>query len=128
MSAPRRATMNARFSLTRWMAALTATAAILAVSNASAESAGASVEATAPAETSPPAYSPPAQDTIPRQLLFGDTHLHTRLSQDAYSFGVTLDSNDAYRFAKGETLVATHGQKARLDRPLDFLVIATIPW
>jgi len=72
----------------------------------------------------PPAYSTPAIDEIPRALLWGDTHLHTRLSQDAYSFGVTLDSDDAYRFAKGETLVATHGQKAKLDRPLDFLVIA----
>ena len=71
-----------------------------------------------------PAYSPPAHRRLPRQLLWGDTHLHTRLSQDAFSFGVTLDSDDAYRFAKGETLVATHGQSARLDRPLDFLVIA----
>ena len=72
----------------------------------------------------PPAYSAPAHDPVPRAPLWGDTHLHTRLSQDAYSFGVTLDSDDAYRFAKGGTLVATHGQKARLDRPLDFLVIA----
>jgi hypothetical protein len=61
---------------------------------------------------------------IPRQLLWGDTHLHTRLSQDAFSFGVTLGADDAYRFAKGGTLTATHGQRARLDRPLDFLVIA----
>ena len=78
------------------------------------------------AEAPPPlaAYSTPAHAPIPREPLWGDTHLHTRLSQDAYSFGVTLDSDDAYRFAKGETLVATHGQKARLDRPLDFLVIA----
>ncbi len=69
-------------------------------------------------------YSNPAHEPIPRQLLWGDTHLHTRLSQDAFSFGVTLDSDDAYRFAKGETVIATHGQPARLDRPLDFLVIA----
>lgn len=71
-----------------------------------------------------PAYSTPAHNEIPRALLWGDTHVHTRLSQDAYSFGVTLDSEDAYRFAKGETIIATHGQRARLDRPLDFLVIA----
>ena len=70
------------------------------------------------------AYSTPAHQEIPRKLLWGDTHVHTRLSQDAYSFGVTLDSEDAYRFAKGETIEATHGQRARLDRPLDFLVIA----
>ena len=69
-------------------------------------------------------YSAPAHAPIPRRLLWGDTHLHTRLSQDAFSFGVTLDADDAYRFAQGETVEATHGQLARLDRPLDFLVIA----
>ena len=79
----------------------------------------------AEAEVAPaPAYSPPTGEDFPRTLLWGDTHLHTRLSQDAYSFGVTLDADQAYRFAKGETLIATHGQKARLDRPLDFLVVA----
>ncbi len=71
-----------------------------------------------------PAYSPSVRNAHPRALLWGDTHLHTRLSQDAYSFGVKLGSDDAYRFARGETITATHGQKARLDRPLDFLVIA----
>lgn len=71
-----------------------------------------------------PIYSPAVRDEFPRQLLFGDTHLHTRLSQDAYSFGVTLGSDEAYRFAKGEIIEATHGQRAQLDRPLDFLVIA----
>lgn len=86
------------------------------------EGAPANAGGTAPSPLAP--YSPPAHAPIPRTPLWGDTHLHTRLSQDAYSFGVTLDSDDAYRFAKGETVVATHGQKARLDRPLDFLVIA----
>ena len=78
----------------------------------------------APVETIQTAYSIPAQAVIPRLLLWGDTHLHTRLSQDAFSFGVTLGPDDAYRFARGETVTATHGQRARLDRPLDFLVIA----
>ena len=71
-----------------------------------------------------PVYSPSVRNEHPRALLWGDTHLHTRLSQDAYSFGVKLGSDDAYRFARGEMITATHGQKARLDRPLDFLVIA----
>jgi hypothetical protein len=78
----------------------------------------------APAKASPPTYSPAAAESFPRALLWGDTHLHTRLSQDAFSFGVTLGSDEAYRFAKGELIEATHGQLARLDRPLDFLVIA----
>jgi hypothetical protein len=70
------------------------------------------------------AYSPAVQEEHPRMPLWGDTHLHSNLSQDAFSFGVTLGSDEAYRFARGETVVATHGQRARLDRPLDFLVIA----
>jgi Protein of unknown function (DUF3604) len=69
-------------------------------------------------------YSPGERDKIPREPLWGDTHLHSNLSQDAFAFGVTLGSDDAYRFARGETITATHGQKARLERPLDFLVIA----
>lgn len=96
--------------------------ASLAPTIACADEPAKSVETTRVA--TPPVYSPAVREAIPRRLLWGDTHLHTRLSQDAYSFGVTLGSDEAYRFAKGETLEATHGQRARLDRPLDFLVIA----
>ena len=101
----------------------------LAPSTALADSAGAAAEngaaqAKGPGTQSAPSYSPPARDDHPRSVFWGDTHLHTRLSQDAYSFGVTLGSDEAYRFAKGETIEATHGQRARLARPLDFLVIA----
>ncbi len=99
--------------------ALAISASLLASSAAAEPSADAAANAAAP-----PVYSPAVRESIPRRVLWGDTHLHTRLSQDAYSFGVTLDSDDAYRFAKGAMVEATHGQRARLDRPLDFLVIA----
>jgi hypothetical protein len=83
------------------------------------------VEGAAAAKTSAaPVYSPRVREDDPQTPLWGDTHLHTRLSQDAYAFGVTLESEQAYRFAKGEIITATHGQRARLTRPLDFLVIA----
>lgn len=75
-------------------------------------------------ESQTPVYSAPLRADYPQTPLWGDTHLHTRLSQDAYAFGVTLESEQAYRFAKGEVITATHGQSARLARPLDFLVIA----
>ncbi len=58
------------------------------------------------------------------QVYFGDTHLHTAMSMDAGAFGNRLGVEDAYRFARGEELTASSGQKAKLSRPLDFLVVA----
>ena len=68
-------------------------------------------------------YSPYAEDGYPTRVMWGDTHLHTTLSLDARTAGVTVDVETAYRFARGETVTATSGQPARLSRPLDFLVI-----
>ena len=55
---------------------------------------------------------------------WGDTHLHTSNSVDAFGFGVRLGPEEALRFARGEEITATAGGKAKLARPLDFLVIA----
>ena len=55
---------------------------------------------------------------------FGDTHLHTSLSPDAGLAGTKLGLDEAYRFARGETVTSNSGQKAALKRPLDFLVVA----
>jgi hypothetical protein len=65
-----------------------------------------------------------AESAIPDKLLWGDTHLHTSNSVDAFGFGVRLGPEEALRFARGEEVTATQGLKAKLDRPLDFLVIA----
>ncbi|WP_105103195.1 DUF3604 domain-containing protein [Microbulbifer pacificus] len=69
-------------------------------------------------------YSPQAGRNIPDQLLWGDTHLHTRLSLDARAFGATLDPETAYRLARGEVVTASRGEKVKLSRPLNWLVIA----
>ncbi|GAB3278847.1 DUF3604 domain-containing protein [Parahaliea aestuarii] len=70
-------------------------------------------------------YSPWAGKDYPREVYWGDTHLHTSVSMDANLFGVTgLGPEDAYRFARGETVTAANGMPARLSRPLDFLVVA----
>jgi hypothetical protein len=69
-------------------------------------------------------YSPWAGRSFPSRPLFGDTHLHTMYSFDAGAFGARLTPSDAYRFAKGEQIVASSGQPTRLSRPLDFLVVA----
>jgi len=69
------------------------------------------------------AYSPYARRTFPSRPLWGDSHLHTGLSMDAGLFGARLGRDDAYRFARGEEVVTSTGQPARLARPLDWLVI-----
>ncbi|MFM2411610.1 MAG: hypothetical protein RL481_2438 [Pseudomonadota bacterium] len=63
-------------------------------------------------------------DGVATKLLWGDTHLHTSNSIDAFGFGVKLGPEEALRFARGEEVTSTWGLKAKLDRPLDFLVIA----
>ena len=70
-----------------------------------------------------PPYSPYAGRNFPTRPYFGDTHTHTSFSMDAGAFGARLPPKDAYRFAKGEEVMASSGQRAKLSRPLDFIVV-----
>lgn len=60
------------------------------------------------------------------ELLWGDTHLHTSYSFDAFTLGnATADPDTAYRFARGLPVIHPgHRARVRIDRPLDFLVVA----
>ena len=59
--------------------------------------------------------------TPQRQAYFGDLHVHTAISLDAYDVGVRATPDDAYRYAKGEALRHTLGYTVRLrGGPLDF--------
>jgi Protein of unknown function (DUF3604) len=69
-------------------------------------------------------YSPYLNRTYPDRVLWGDTHLHTSYSTDAGMIGNFLGPEEAFRFARGETVRASAGERARLVRPLDFLVVA----
>src|ERR1700730_7768155 len=69
-------------------------------------------------------YSPYAGRNYPTRPFFGDTHLHTSYSFDAGAFGCRLGPKEAYRFAKGEEVIASLGERAKLSRPLDFLVVS----
>ena len=88
--------------------------------------AAASLAQDAPPEAPSPntVYAPYPEQNFPNQVFFGDTHLHTSYSTDAGMFGNSLGPEDAYRFARGETVTSSTGVPARLRRPLDFLVIA----
>jgi len=86
--------------------------------------------ATAAAPAAKAEYSPflegdhtPAADDGMRPY-FGDTHLHTSYSADAGMAGANVGPEDAYRFARGEEVKSNSGLRVRLQRPLDFLVIA----
>ena len=69
-------------------------------------------------------YSPYVGRAYPTHVYFGDTHLHTSQSFDAVMFGTRLGPEDAYRFARGEAVISSTGQRVQLSRPLDFLVVA----
>jgi len=69
-------------------------------------------------------YSPPLRVDYPANVYWGDTHVHTYLSPDAFPMGSRVTPDEAYRFAKGETIVASGGDETRLSRPLDFLMVA----
>ncbi len=70
-----------------------------------------------------PQFSPYAGRNFPTQVYWGDTHLHTAVSVDAGTM-CRIGQEDAFRFARGEEITTTHGLRAKLSRPLDFLVIA----
>jgi len=71
-----------------------------------------------------PGYSPYAGRGFPTLVLWGDTHVHTDLSLDARAFGVTLGPEEAFRLARGEEITTSHGERIKLSRPLDWLVVA----
>ena len=75
-----------------------------------------------PASANCDAYTPT------RTALFGDLHVHTGLSFDAYISSIRLGPNDAYRYAKGEPLQlpgadGQPGETVMIDRPLDFAAV-----
>jgi len=69
-------------------------------------------------------YSPYLEDHYPKNVYFGDTHLHTSWSTDAGMGGATLGPDEAYRIARGEEVTSYSGFKFKLIRPLDFIVVA----
>jgi hypothetical protein len=75
------------------------------------------------ANVAKPQFSPYAGRNYPTRVWWGDTHLHTAISVDAGTM-CRVGQEDAFRFARGEEITTTHGLRAKLSRPLDFLVIS----
>jgi Protein of unknown function (DUF3604) len=70
------------------------------------------------------AYSPYAGRKYPTRVLWGDTHLHSSNSGDAFTTGNRFTPEQTYRIARGEEVISTTGLPARLSRPLDFVVLS----
>jgi hypothetical protein len=74
--------------------------------------------------TAEKSYSPTVGQSFPTNVYWGDTHVHTSFSWDAWSSWGRLSPEQAYRLAKGETVTGASGHQLRLRRPLDFLLVA----
>ncbi|MEZ5550907.1 MAG: DUF3604 domain-containing protein [Pseudomonadales bacterium] len=79
------------------------------------------------AQARPRLFEPPLETiavapghSATRQALFGDLHIHTQYSFDAYAFGTIATPADAYRYARGEAIRHPAGFDMQLRAPLDF--------
>ncbi len=57
-----------------------------------------------------------------KNAYFGDLHLHTSYSMDAFAFGARTTPEDSYRYAMGET-VDYFGKPQKRESPLDFMAV-----
>jgi len=68
-------------------------------------------------------FTADAARSATRDAFFGDLHVHTAYSFDAFAFGTIATPDDGYRYAKGEAIRHPSGYEVKLNKPLDFYAI-----
>ena len=87
-----------------------------------ATEAGEQADATAQGPAAPAAKA--AADPANRQVFFGEQHLHTQDSPDAYAMGTRNTVDDAYNFAKGKAVKKnTSGEMVQKKTPYDWCAV-----
>jgi hypothetical protein len=85
------------------------------------------VKAEAPAPAPKPPTVEELEAAVPenplKEAYFGETHVHTSFSMDAFIGGARITPDEAYRFAQGQE-VTVQGVKHRIGRPLDFVAVS----
>jgi hypothetical protein len=71
----------------------------------------------------PDTFNANPKSNAERNAYFGDLHVHTNYSFDAFAFGTVASPYDAYRFAKGQAIKHPAGFDVQLRAPLDFYAV-----
>ena len=79
-------------------------------------------------EFGPTQSQPCTNRTATKQALFGDLHVHTAYSNDAFNFDVRVSPSQAYGYAFGQPIELPlgddlNGRTVQIDRPLDFMAV-----
>ena len=99
---------------------LVATALMLSLCSCSKQADQASAPAEEHGQTTSATARPPRNPL--RNAYFGDLHLHSGFSMDAFAMGTRTTPDDAFRYAMGET-VPYFGKPQKRIVPLDFLAL-----
>lgn len=115
--------MKSALRVLLWSVLISALAAsVVSCSNGTSSADGAAKNQAASVAVAQPTSKQPAAGQE-RYAYFGDLHVHTTNSMDAFNFGTLATPDDAYRYAQGEAIKHPGGFDMQLDQPLDFYAV-----